>query len=156
MASAILHGREYHRWIAAQLVESRFFKAEDHRPGLYVLVRAAGESRALASSRPAEPSESVRQRVVAARRRQLDRLSGEGVFANARMSRRQLRKHCALDDDGRLLLRQAMEMLAFSARAYDKILKVARTIADLEDSETVLPQHVSEAVNYRTLDRRLE
>jgi len=114
------------------------------------------EYRELASSRPAEPSESVRERVVAARRRQLDRLSGDGIFANARMSRRQVRKHCALDDDGRLLLRQAMEMLAFSARAYDKILKVARTIADLEGSETILPQHISEAVNYRTLDRRLE
>ena len=114
------------------------------------------EYRDLASSRPTEPSASVRERVAAARRRQIERLAGEPVYANAQMGRRLVRKHCALDDDGRLLLRQAMEALGFSARAYDKILKVARTIADLEEADDILPHHVSEAVNYRTLDRRLE
>ncbi|KPK57311.1 MAG: hypothetical protein AMK73_10285 [Planctomycetes bacterium SM23_32] len=114
------------------------------------------EYRDLATSRPAEPSEAVRERVAAARRRQLERFEAEGLFANARMQRRHVKRYCQLDDDGRLLLRQAMDALGFSARAYDKILKVARTIADLEDSDAVLPHHVSEAVNYRTLDRRLE
>jgi magnesium chelatase family protein len=112
--------------------------------------------RELAASRPAEPSEAVRERVVAARRRQLERFKGTKLFANARMQRRHVRKYCELDDDGKLLLRQAMDALGFSARAYDKILKVSRTIADLEDSAAILPHHVSEAVNYRTLDRRLE
>jgi magnesium chelatase family protein len=114
------------------------------------------EYRDLATSRPSEPSDSIRERVVEARRRQIERFREVGLFANARMQRRHVKKHCALDDDGRLLLRQAMDALGFSARAYDKILKVARTIADLEDSERILPHHVSEAVNYRTLDRRLE
>ncbi|NLW50190.1 MAG: YifB family Mg chelatase-like AAA ATPase [Candidatus Brocadiaceae bacterium] len=114
------------------------------------------EYRELAAARPGEPSAAVRARVVAARRIQIERFAGDGVYANAQMPRRQVRAHCALDDDGRLLLRQAMETLGLSARAYDKILKVARTIADLEASDRILPQHVSEAINYRTLDRRLE
>ncbi|MHC4481366.1 MAG: YifB family Mg chelatase-like AAA ATPase [Planctomycetota bacterium] len=112
--------------------------------------------RDLATSRPAEASEEVRNRVVAARERQLERFDGLRFFTNARMHRRHVRRHCRLDDDGRLLLRQAMDALGFSARAYDKILKVARTIADLEDSDRILSHHLSEAINYRTLDRRLE
>ncbi len=114
------------------------------------------EYRDLATSRPAEPSDAIRERVVEARRRQLDRFAGVGFFANSRMERRHVRRYCQLDDDGRLLLRQAMDALGFSARAYDKILKVARTIADLEGSEGIHAHHVSEAINYRTLDRRLE
>jgi magnesium chelatase family protein len=93
---------------------------------------------------------------MAARKRQLERFKRTKLFANARMQRRHVRKYCELDDDGKLLLRQAMDALGFSARAYDKILKVSRTIADLEDSAAILPHHVSEAINYRTLDRRLE
>ncbi len=114
------------------------------------------EYRELATSRPAEPSEAIRERVVAARRRQLERFAEERFFANSRMERRHVRRYCELDDDGRLLLRQAMDALGFSARAYDKILKVSRTIADLDGSDGILAHHVSEAINYRTLDRRLE
>jgi magnesium chelatase family protein len=114
------------------------------------------EYRELATSRPAEPSESIRPRVSAARERQHARLGGEGVYTNARMKSRDLRKYCAVDDDGHVLLRQAMEALGLSARAYSKILKVARTIADLEESDQIRTHHLSEAINYRTLDRRLE
>jgi magnesium chelatase family protein len=66
------------------------------------------------------------------------------------------RKECLIDEHGHVLLRQAMDALGLSARAYDKILKVARTIADLEDADSIRPAHLSEAINYRTLDRRLE
>jgi magnesium chelatase family protein len=114
------------------------------------------EYRELANMRLAEPSSAVRERVIAARCIQLERFAGDRIYSNARMTRRQVRKHCPLDQDGQLLIRQAMDALGFSARAYDRILKVARTIADLEASIPILPQHVSEAINYRTLDRRLE
>jgi magnesium chelatase family protein len=114
------------------------------------------EYRELATSRPAEPSDSIRPRVAAARQRQMARLADEGIFTSARMQTRHVRKHCRIDDDGHVLLRQAMETLGLSARAYDKIRKVARTIADLEGAENIRPHHLSEAINYRTLDRRLE
>ena len=112
--------------------------------------------RELTTSRPTEPSSSVRERVAAARRRQLARFQGQRLFANAQMKNRHVKEYCELDGDGRLLLRQAMDALGLSARAYHKILKVARTIADLDGGEAILPHHISEAVNYRTLDRRLE
>jgi magnesium chelatase family protein len=114
------------------------------------------EYRDLASSRTGERSADVRERVVAARQRQHARLQGTHIFTNAQMQRRHVKKWCGPDDDGQLLLRQAMEALGLSARAYDKILKVARTIADLEGREKVLSHHISEAINYRTLDRNLE
>ncbi|MFW6119165.1 MAG: YifB family Mg chelatase-like AAA ATPase [Planctomycetota bacterium] len=114
------------------------------------------EYRDLASSRAGERSADVRERVVAARERQHARFDGTEVFTNAQMQRRHVKKWCGPDEDGQLLLRQAMEALGLSARAYDKILKVARTIADLEGREKVLSHHISEAINYRTLDRNLE
>ena len=112
--------------------------------------------REMASSRPAERSEAVRQRVVAARERQRVRLERSAVFTNARMTSRQVRTHCQLDQDGQMLLRQAVETLGLSGRAYNKVLKIARTIADLEESSEIRVHHISEAINYRTLDRRLE
>ena len=114
------------------------------------------EYRDLAASRPAETSDSVRERVIAARARQGERFKGERFFTNSRMQKRHVKLHCKLDDDGRLLLRQAMDTLGFSARAYDKVLKLSRTIADLEGSSAILPHHVSEAINYRTLGRDRE
>ena len=71
------------------------------------------------------------------------------------MSSRQLRRHCQLDEEGRGLLKTAMEELGLSARAHDRILRVARTIADLEGSPHLRPSHLSEAINYRSLDRKL-
>jgi magnesium chelatase family protein len=71
------------------------------------------------------------------------------------MGSKEVRKYCKLDDSGEQLLKMAMTKLGLSARAYDRILKVSRTIADIDNSETILPQHVSEAIQYRSLDREL-
>jgi len=114
------------------------------------------EFQELASDRAGEPSEKIRQRIIPARAIQVERFRGERFFTNARMDMRHVRKHCMLDGDGQMLVRQAMESLGLSARAYGKILKVSRTIADLEGCENIQSQHVSEAVNYRTLERTLE
>ncbi len=80
---------------------------------------------------------------------------GEGTMLNGRMGSRLLREHCVLDDQGRALLRKAMETLNLSARAHDRILRVARTIADLDGSKDLQPPHVVEAIGYRSLDRKL-
>jgi len=100
-----------------------------------------------------ESSEEIRARVIAARERQLARLEGEGIFANAQMTPRHLRRFCRLDVEGERLLESAMTRLGLSARAYDRILKVSRTIADLDASAEIRPAHVAEAVGYRSLDR---
>jgi magnesium chelatase family protein len=109
------------------------------------------ELRAPASS---EDSLAVRARVVAARERQLARYAGEKkTFANAQMLPKMVRKHCVISADGEKLLENAITRLGLSARAHDRILKVARTIADLEGATGIEPKHVSEAIQYRTLDR---
>lgn len=100
-----------------------------------------------------ENSETIRQRVIKAREIQLERLGNEKVFSNSAMSPTQIRKFCALDADSENLLERAMLKQGLSARAHDRILKVARTIADLEASENILSNHISEAINYRSLDR---
>lgn len=111
--------------------------------------------RDLAGPQVAESSATVRQRVEAARRRQRERFASEpGVFANAHMSARALRKHCSITPPVEALLRTAVTRLGLSARAYHRILKIARTIADLEGAEGLDPAHVSEAIQYRSLDRR--
>jgi magnesium chelatase family protein len=102
-----------------------------------------------------EPSAHIREQVITARERQRRRFAGTGIFTNSRMSVKLLKKHCALDDDAEDLLSTAMTELAFSARAHNKILKISRTIADLADSEKIRIEHVSEAIQYRTLDRAL-
>ena len=109
----------------------------------------------LKSEASGETSAQIREQVVAARDRQRRRFAGTGIFTNSRMSVKHLKKHCALDADAEDLLSTAMTEMAFSARAHNKILKVARTIADLAGSEPVRADHVSEAIQYRTLDRAL-
>ena len=99
-------------------------------------------------------SASMRDQVAAARDRQDARFAGRRL-TNARMSHRQVKKFCVLDDAGESLLKQAMQEMGLSARAHDKILRVARTIADLEGSDNVTATHLSEAVQYRRLDRNL-
>ncbi len=100
-----------------------------------------------------DSSEKIRARVIKAREIQLKRLASEGVFSNSAMSSAQIRKFCALDTESENLLEKAMLKQGLSARAHDRILKVSRTIADLADSENIQPQHISEAINYRSLDR---
>lgn len=108
----------------------------------------------LSEMAPAEPSAVIRERVIAARRIQAARFSNdEGVYCNAQMSSKMLRKYCAVDDAGQQLLKAAMARMNLSARAYDRILKVARTIADLAGSEQVQTEHLAEAINYRNLDK---
>ena len=108
----------------------------------------------LASDKPSECSADIRKRVVAAREIQKQRFEGcPGLFANAQMSSRMVREYCRIDEAGQLILKQAMDRLGLSARAYDRILKVARTIADLDGSPNIEIGHLSEAINFRNLDR---
>lgn len=100
-----------------------------------------------------DSSDTVRERVIKAREIQLARLNGDGVYSNSAMSPKQIRKFCELDADSEMLLEKAMSRQGLSARAHDRILKVSRTIADLEGSENVQSNHISEAINYRSLDR---
>ncbi len=107
----------------------------------------------LSSSEPAEPSSAVRERVMRARERQAERFRGTGIYTNTMMTSAMLRQFCPLSTDARRLLDGAMERLQLSARAYDRIIKVARTIADLEGKADIEPLHISEAITYRSLDR---
>jgi len=108
----------------------------------------------LSSSRSAEKSDIIRERVMKARTIQDTRFATvEGMHANAQMSANMVRQICEIDEQGRLLIKQAMEKLGLSARAYDRILKVARTIADLADSKNIEIEHLAEAIHYRSLDR---
>jgi magnesium chelatase family protein len=110
--------------------------------------------RELRSQADGTPSSSMREQVNVARDRQAERF-GSRRGTNGRMSHRQVKKFCALDDGGEMLLKQAMQEMGLSARAHDKILRVARTIADLDNSENIAVNHLSEAVQYRRLDRNL-
>lgn len=107
----------------------------------------------LSSPEPAEPSSAVRERVMRARERQAERFRGTGIYTNTMMTSAMLRQFCPLSTDARRLLDGAMERLQLSARAYDRIIKVARTIADLEGKADIEPLHISEAITYRSLDR---
>jgi magnesium chelatase family protein len=109
---------------------------------------------AISDTRPAESSADIRQRVIQARKIQENRFAKEeGIYCNAQMHTRLLHAHAQPDLDGLLQLKNAMERLSLSARAYDRILRVARTIADLEGSESVRGHHIGEAISYRNLDR---
>lgn len=108
----------------------------------------------LSDERLSEPSKIIRERVTKAREKQSDRFSEiQNVHYNAQMSVKQIRKFCALSEESKKLLKNAMERLNLSARAYDRILKVSRTIADLEGVPNISSNHISEAIQYRSLDR---
>jgi len=125
------------------------------RIDLHIEVPAV-EYRDVASQRAEESSAAIRERVVRARERQQERFRNDSkVNCNARMATRQLKQHCKLSQDSQELIRVAMSELNLSARAYDRILKVSRTIADLDRKAEIAPEHVSEAIQYRTFDRTL-
>lgn len=111
------------------------------------------EREEMASTTLAESSASIRERVMRARRVQAERFVGTGIHTNTMMSSAMLREFCPLTAESRMLLDRAMERLQLSARAYDRIIKVARTIADLEGAVDIAPTHISEAITYRSLDR---
>lgn len=108
----------------------------------------------LSEAEKTENSAAVRERVIKARTRQAKRFESiSGVFSNAQMTSSMQRKYCRLDETGGNLLKTAMELRGLSARAYDRILKVARTIADLAGSDDINAEHIAEAINYRNLDK---
>lgn len=123
------------------------------RIDIHVEVRKVGYEE-LSVSRPAEESCVIRQRVVTARKRQEQRFKkAPGLFNNAQMSTRMVRRICRVEESGSQLLKSAIAKLGLSARAYDRILKVSRTIADLEGVQEIKAHHIAEAVQYRSLDR---
>jgi magnesium chelatase family protein len=112
----------------------------------------------MAGATPLESSFRVKERVNRARSIQADRFKGnkgQETLCNARLSTRQLKAACSLDEESQKLLEMAMDKLGLSARAYTRVLKVARTIADLTGEENIRPSHVSEAIQYRSLDRTM-
>jgi magnesium chelatase family protein len=108
----------------------------------------------LSTQTKGEESASIRERVIKAREIQAERYKGvAGMYANAQMSSKQLQEICVINKAGETLLKRAMEKLNLSARAYDRILKVSRTIADLAASPDIKAEHLAEAIHYRSLDR---
>jgi magnesium chelatase family protein len=106
----------------------------------------------LTDTRDAEPSLTIKPRVEKARGVQRERFKNDGIFCNAQMNTKLIKKYCLLNDEAKELLKAAMGELGLSARAYDKVLKVSRTIADLTNSEIIQTVHISEAIGYRSLD----
>ncbi len=110
----------------------------------------------LSSDRKAEPSSEIKKRVQAARDIQHKRFEGTGITCNAKMDAASTRKYCVLTDNAVLILKTAFERLSLSARAYDKVLRIARTIADLDNAEIIDTRHITEAIQYRSFDRSFE
>lgn len=111
--------------------------------------------RELSAQTTGEPSASIRERITRSRGIQRDRFEPAPVTCNAQMTNRHIRQFCPIDDDSHRLMEMAIDRLGLSARAYTKILKIARTIADLDDEAQISPHHISEAIQYRTLDRNI-
>jgi magnesium chelatase family protein len=122
------------------------------RIDMHVEVPAVRQSDLL-SAAASEPSQKIRRRVIAARDRQARRFARAGVHCNAQMNSRQIKTHCRIDPGSRRLLQTAVEQLGLSARAFNRVLKIARTIADLAAVPGIREKHISEAVQYRSLDR---
>ncbi len=109
--------------------------------------------RDLVEGNSSEGSSAIRERVASARAHQASRFRRAGIFCNAQMQSRHIQRHCRIDEGAKRLLERAIERLGMSARAYNRILKVSRTIADLEDASEVASHHIAEAIQYRSLDR---
>lgn len=115
---------------------------------------AAVDYKDLSSVKKSETSLQIKQRVIQAQDIQARRYKNLKVKFNSQLSAAQIEQYCKIDEQGQNILRQAFNSLNLSARAYNKILKVARTIADLDFAQNILPQHIAEAVQYRNLDRK--
>lgn len=102
-----------------------------------------------------ESSAIIRKRVIATHQRQLERYHQQEINFNSQLTGKNLKKYCRLDNDGLSLIKNAIDRLGLSARAYDRILRLSRTIADMEGSEAIKSQHVAEAIQYRSLDRKI-
>jgi magnesium chelatase family protein len=147
-AQCICHAGAVHRY------RSRISGPLLDRIDLHVDVPALREQQ-LTDERPSEPSAAIRERVVAARTRQQSRFATEpGTFANAQMGPAAIRAHCRIDRAGEVLLQGAIRRLGLSARAYHRVLRLARTIADLDRQDRIAVHHLAEAVQYRSWDRR--
>lgn len=136
--------RRYHSRISGPLLD---------RIDLIVEVPAL-EYEELKRKKASESSAEIKKRVNAAREIQRKRFSGDGAMNNSRISPKALREHCALDEEGETLMKAAFDAMGLSARSYDRILRVARTIADLEGSENIQSAHLAETIQYRTYDFR--
>jgi len=111
------------------------------------------EFKDIISKAEGETSSEIRGRVSKARERQLRRFEGKKIYCNAQMEAKDIKKYCQIDEQGKKLLEMAVNRLGFSARAYDRVLKVARTIADLSGEGQITPVHISEAIQYRMMDK---
>jgi len=137
--------RKYQQRISGPLLD---------RIDLHVDVRRLAEEELMSYPR-SEPSSAIRERVCRARAVQQQRFSGHSLYCNAQMQARDIKEHCRVGEDVRKLLREAIREFSLSARAYDRILKVARTIADLAGNESIQAGHAAEAIQYRSLDRKM-
>lgn len=140
------HVRAYRSRISGPLMD---------RIDLHIEVPAVSYER-LRSKRRGERSSTIRRRVMRARAIQRERLGASQTHCNAQMRSAQMREHCVVCEKGHKLLERVVDSVGMSARAYDRILKVARTIADLENAKDILPRHLAEAIQYRALDRQLD
>lgn len=116
---------------------------------------AAVRYQELQAKQPGESSADIRKRVNTARKIQLERYRNDGIFSNSQLTAPMLEKYCRLDHSGSVLMNQAFDSLGISARGYSRILKVARTIADLQQSEQITAAHLSQAISFRSLDREI-
>lgn len=108
----------------------------------------------LESSSPSESSQDIKLRVDSARKIQAERYKNYNIFSNSELTPKLINKYCKLDNQSKTLMENAFSKLNLSARAYTRILKLARTIADLDSSENIMPNHIAEAIQYRSLDRK--
>jgi len=124
------------------------------RIDLHLEVPALHSTEMLSNTSHGETSSQIRERTTRARKIQQERFRDTGIYANAHMNHRQIKQFCSLDEECKKLLKMAIDELGLSARGYDKILKISRTIADLAGEETLRTEHLAEAIQYRSLDRR--